>query len=86
LRVIRTNSFSKNVKRYKKDKALISRLRKQVNKIAENPEIGDFLRGEKKGERKIYISPFRLLYSYDKKRDILYLLDFDKRSRIYKKK
>ncbi len=86
MRVIRTNSFSKNVKRYKKDKALISRLRKQVNKIAENPEIGDFLRGEKKGERKIYISPFRLLYSYDKKRDILYLLDFDKRSRIYKKK
>jgi len=86
LRVIRTNSFSKNVKRYKKDKTLISRLRKQVNKIAENPEIGDFLRGEKKGERKIYISPFRLLYSYDKKRDILYLLDFDKRSRIYKKK
>ncbi len=86
MRVIRTNSFSKNVKRYKKDKTLISRLRKQVNKIAENPEIGDFLRGEKKGERKIYISPFRLLYSYDKKRDILYLLDFDKRSRIYKKK
>lgn len=83
--IIRTNSFVKNLKRYKKDKLLINRLRKQILNIIENPEIGEFLKAKKKGERKVYIPPFRLLYSYDKEKDLLYLLDFDKRSRIYKK-
>ena len=86
MHIIRSNSFEKNVKRYRKDRVTIERLRKQIHKIIENPEIGDFLTGNKKGERKIYIPPFRLLYAYTKKEDILYLLDFDKRDIIYKKK
>ena len=37
-----------------------------------------------KGTRKIYIPPFRLLYAY--KDNKIYLLDFDHRSKIYKKR
>ncbi len=86
MKIIRSRSFEKYVKKYKKDRLTIERLQKQIQKIVENPEIGNFLTGNKKGERKIYIPPFRLLYAYDKKEDILYLLDFDKRDIIYKKK
>ena len=85
LEIIRTKSFDKSIKRYKKDKSTINRIKSQIKKLLENPESGDFLTGKKKGERKIYIGGFRLLYSYDIKKDTLYLLDFDKRSRIYKK-
>lgn len=86
MQISRAKAFDKGVKKYSKDKLTMERLKKQIKKIIENPEIGDFLKGERKGERKIYIPPFRLLYAYDKDKNILYLLDFDKRDRIYNKK
>jgi addiction module RelE/StbE family toxin len=85
MEIIRTNSFNKSIKRYKKDKLLIKRLKTQIKKIINNPETGDPLKGNKKGERKIYIPPFRLLYSYNSNKNTLYLLDFDNRDKIYKK-
>jgi len=84
--IVRSASFDKNVKKYKKEKEIIKRLQNHIQKIIENPELGDFLKGQKKGERKIYIPPFRLLYAYSKQEDTLYLLDFDHRDIIYKKK
>lgn len=86
MEIIRSRSFEKNVKKHRKDRLTIKRLQNQIKKIITNPEIGDFLKGERKGERKIYIPPFRLLYAYNKKKDTLYLLDFEHRDIIYKKK
>jgi len=83
--IVRSVSFDKNVKKYRKDKETIKRLQNHIQKIIENPEIGDFLKGQRKGERKIYIPPFRLLYAYSKDEDTLYLLDFDHRDIIYRK-
>jgi addiction module RelE/StbE family toxin len=85
MEIIRTNSFNKSIKKYKKDKLLIKRLKTQIKKIINNSETGDPLTGNKKGERKIYIPPFRLLYSYNSNKNTLYLLDFDNRDKIYKK-
>ncbi|MBU1245538.1 MAG: type II toxin-antitoxin system RelE/ParE family toxin [Nanoarchaeota archaeon] len=81
--IIPGSSFEKGIKRIK-DKKIKERVKKQILKLIENPESGKFLIGERKGERKIYIGPFRLLYAY--KDDKIYLIDFDKRDRIYKKK
>ena len=86
MNIIRSASFNKNVKKYKKDRETIKRLQNHIQKIIENPEIGDFLKGQKKGERKIYIPPFRLLYAYNQQEDAIYLLDFDHRDIMYKKK
>ena len=80
--VITGSSFEKNIKRIK-DKKIKERVKKQILKIIKNPESGNFLIGERKGERKIYVGPFRLLYAY--KDNKIYLIDFDKRDRIYKK-
>lgn len=85
MNIVRSVSFDKNVKKYRKDKETIKRLQNHIQKIIENPEIGDFLKGQRKGERKIYIPPFRLLYAYSKDEDTLYLLDFDHRDIIYRK-
>ena len=80
-----TNEFKRNIKKYKKEKSLIEKVEKQIKKISENPEIGQFLTGDKKGQRKIYITPFRLLYYYHKNSETIYLIDFDHRDIIYKK-
>jgi len=84
-RIVRTKRFDDSLKHIK-DKGLKVRIWKQIKKIIKEPSIGDFLSYERRGERKIYVGPFRLLYSYDKNSDTIYLLDFDKRDRIYKKK
>ena len=77
--------FKKAIKNIK-DPVLKERIKKQIRKIIENPEIGDFLSYNKKGERKIYIPPFRLLYNYEKEKDLITIIDFDHRDKVYKKK
>lgn len=81
--IIREPRFERNIKKIR-DKQLKERIKKKIQKIIENPESGEFLR-HMKGERKIYIPPFRLLYAYDKKNNRIYLINFDKRDKIYKR-
>lgn len=78
----RKPAFEKAIKHIK-DKALKERIKKQIKKIIDNPEIGDFLNYEE-GIRKVYIPPFRILYVY--KKDTIFLLDFDHRDKVYKKR
>ncbi|MAG45294.1 MAG: hypothetical protein CMH63_00790 [Nanoarchaeota archaeon] len=76
--------FKKAIKHIK-DNALKEKVKKQIKKIIENPEIGDFLGYEKRGERKIYIKPFRLLYYYNKQKEIITFINFKHRGKIYRK-
>jgi len=62
--------------RSKLDKSILIKLNKQIEKLIENPEIGKPMRYNRKGTREIYISPYRLSYSYLKEKRIIYLLDF----------
>ena len=57
------------------DKSQLDRLKKLIVKIIQNPEIGKPMRFDRKGTREVYAGSFRLSYSYDKKQDILYLLE-----------
>ena len=83
--IIKTPAFNKNIKHIK-DQKLKDRIKKQIIKVIENPEAaGHYLHHERKFEKKIYIPPFRLIFAYDKQKDIIYLINFDKRSKIYKK-
>ncbi|MEK6893097.1 MAG: type II toxin-antitoxin system RelE/ParE family toxin [Nanoarchaeota archaeon] len=60
----------------KLDKSIKIQLDKLIDKILNNPEIGKPMKYDRKGTKEVYLSPFRLSYSYDKNLDILYLLDF----------
>lgn len=78
-KVTRSPRFIRDTKRL--DSFLLEKLRKQIHKIIENPEVGKPLK-YKRGERSLYIKPFRLLYAL--RGDELVLLKFDHRKKVYK--
>jgi mRNA-degrading endonuclease RelE of RelBE toxin-antitoxin system len=84
--IIRRSAFEQAVKHIK-DRKLKERIKKQITKIVEDPErAGRFPRHDRKFEKKIYIPPFRLIFAYDREKNIIYLIDFDKRDRVYEKR
>jgi mRNA-degrading endonuclease RelE of RelBE toxin-antitoxin system len=58
-----------------KDELTRTKIKKQIKKISENPEIGKPMKNVRKGTREVYVSPFRLAYSYYKEENIIYVLD-----------
>ena len=58
-----------------KDELLKTKIKKQIKKISENPEVGKPMRNVRKGTRELYIKPFRLSYAYSVKEKIVYILD-----------
>lgn len=70
----KTDHFVRIVKKIK-DRVLKERIEKQIIKIIQNPEIGKLMMHARKGTRELYVSPFRLSYSYINKEDKIILLD-----------
>jgi mRNA-degrading endonuclease RelE of RelBE toxin-antitoxin system len=58
-----------------KDPATKEKVKKQIAKIIENPEIGKPMRYDRKGTREVYVSPYRLSYLYLKEEDKIIFLD-----------
>jgi addiction module RelE/StbE family toxin len=79
--VIWTEKFERELKKVK-DKTVKGRVKKQIQKILEDPETGKPLRFELKGERSIRIPPYRLIYAVEG--DTLYLLRFEHRKAVYR--
>ncbi|NMC60387.1 MAG: type II toxin-antitoxin system RelE/ParE family toxin [Candidatus Methanofastidiosa archaeon] len=80
VRVIYSKEFEQDVKKVR-DNALKERLIKQVEKIIKNPDIGKPLRYNLKGERSVYVTPYRLVYAVID--DKIYLLRFQHRVDVY---
>ena len=59
-----------------KDNLFKERVKKQIAKIIENPEIGKPMRYSRKGSREVYISPFRLTYKYYPQENKVLFADF----------
>jgi mRNA-degrading endonuclease RelE of RelBE toxin-antitoxin system len=49
-----------------KDSSVKEKIKKQIKKIVENPEIGKPMRYARKGTRELYIGSYRLAYAYFK--------------------
>ena len=80
VRVVYSKEFKQDVKKVR-DNALKERMIKQVEKILKNPEIGKPLRYNLKGERSVYVPPYRLVYALiDVK---IFLLRFRHREDVY---
>ncbi len=58
-----------------KDSATKEKIKKQIKKIVENPEIGKPMRYTRKGTRELYIGSYRLAYAYFKGDEKLIFLD-----------
>jgi len=58
-----------------KDHAIKEKIKKQIKRIVENPEIGKLMRYTRKGTRELYIGSYRLAYAYIKDKEKLIFLD-----------
>ncbi len=79
VKITPSKAFIKDVKRL--DSFNRERLEKQIRKIVKNPNVGKPLKYTR-GERSLYIKPFRLVYAARK--DEIILLKFEHRKRVYK--
>ncbi len=73
--IIEYNSKFKEFIEKIKDGLLKERIKKQIIKIIENPEIGKPMRYVRKDTREVYISPFGLSYAYVKENNKIIFLD-----------
>ena len=80
VRVLWTQKFEQDFK-HVKDLITRKRILKQIRKVAESPETGKPLKYSLKGERTVYIKPYRLIYSLSS--DTLILLRFEHRKKVY---
>ena len=58
-----------------KDESLKEKVKKQIKKIVEQPEIGKPMRYTRKGTREMYIGSYQLAYAYIKDKNKLIFLD-----------
>ncbi|MEK6834682.1 MAG: type II toxin-antitoxin system RelE/ParE family toxin [Nanoarchaeota archaeon] len=69
-----TDLFKRKVTKIKHQEFKL-RVKKQIEKIIGDPEIGKPMRVDRKGTREVYISPYRLSYAYLKEEDRIIFLD-----------
>jgi len=72
--------FKKTIKKLK-DSSLKDHIKSQIIKIVKSPEKGKPLRYNLKGERTVYVKPYRIIYSYNN--DIITFLAFEHRDDVY---
>ena len=58
-----------------KDGSFKIKVKKQIRKIIENPEVGKPMKHDRRGTREVYITPFRLSYAYIKEENKIIFLD-----------
>lgn len=58
-----------------KDELMRIKIKKQIQKISINPEVGKPMMHNRKGTREVYIKPFRLSYLFNVNNNIIYILD-----------
>jgi len=77
--IIPSKEFIKGIKGL--DSFEREKIEKQIKKIISNPDVGKPLR-YKRGERALYVKPFRLVYAV--RGDEIILLKFEHRKSVYK--
>ncbi len=74
LKVDYSDDLLKTIKKIN-DASLKEKIKKQIKKIVEEPEIGKPMRYARKGTREMYIGSYRLAYAYNKDKNKLIFLD-----------
>jgi mRNA-degrading endonuclease RelE of RelBE toxin-antitoxin system len=67
-------SFLKIIRKIK-DENIKEKIKKQIEKIIDDPETGKPMQFERKGTRELYISPYRLAYAFIPSENKLIFLD-----------
>ena len=84
-KVIISPKLDKILKKQKRKNPQIAlEIEKQINKVANFPEVGKPLRHDMKHQRRVHIGSFVLTYEIWE--DKILFLDFDHHDKVYKKK
>ena len=70
-KILPTKEFSKDFR--KLDKGIQKRVKNKVDEVSENPERYKHLHYDLKGSCRLWISKLRIIFSYDKNKNELYL-------------
>ena len=81
MKLIYTEEFKGDIQKIR-DNKIQTRIKKIIQKIIDNPEIGKPLGYELYPLRSVRIPPFRVLYEF--KSDIIILHKFEHRKKVYK--
>ena len=79
--VIWTRKFERELRKLG-DKTVKDRVKDRIEKMLDNPETGKPLRFALKGERSIYVPPYRLIHAVQG--ETLYLLRFEHAKTVYR--
>lgn len=84
--VARTDAFSKEFRKYQKNKAFVDALEKKIKKLIDDPiNVGGYLAGRLHGNKSTrLLKNFRLIFSIDEQNKIVYLKAIDHRKYDYK--
>ena len=74
VRVVYEKHFKKLFSKIK-DNSFRDQVEKQIVKIIKDPNVGKSMKHNRKGTRELYVSPFRLSYSYSEIEDKIRFLD-----------
>lgn len=83
MKVIESESYVKDLGQIK-DKEIKKQLYKKLEKIIKNPSRAKHLKNVMKLQQSERVGKFRLIYKWNEKGDILFLLRFRKRKEVYK--
>ncbi len=59
-------------------------LAKAIDRLALNPSLGEFLKGEWKGYRKYRAGNYRIIYRVEHSRLLIYIITIDDRKDVYR--
>ena len=65
------------------DRKIGEQLAKAIDRLAHNPQVGEFLKGEWKGYRKYRTGRYRIIYRTEHARLIIYIITIDDRKDVY---
>ena len=66
------------------DKRLGERIAHAIDRLALNPDLGEFLKGEWKGYRKYRTGNYRIIYRIEHGRLMIYIITIDDRKDVYR--
>lgn len=66
------------------DRRLGEQLAKAIDRLAHNPTLGEFLKGDDKDYRKYRTGHYRIIYRVEHSRLLIYLITIDHRKNVYR--
>ena len=68
----------------RKDRKIGEQIAKAIDRLAANPQFGEFLKGEWKTYRKYRTGNYRIIYRLEHDRLIIFIITIDDRKNVYR--